>query len=358
MKSQKFAPMILILSLAACHPGEVEDTTSDRERLDQNLAPKEVQLVQAEVREEQPTVSLVGEVRSFDSVAISSEIAGRVEKVHVEVGDRVKAGQPLVQVDRAAFKMRLQQVEARLKAMTADLELARRALERKRDLLSDKTIPEATFDEAQARHDLADAAVLEAQATRDLAQRDFELSIIRAPASGAISNRSATAGAWADVGQDLLHLAIGSKLKVVARVPSQWVPYLQGLEGFDFTVKAGEPPRRAALYSIDPVVNEASRSFEVIGTTPGEGLRPGLFANITLTAPEPVRTLWLPASAVVASDTPRVFLVEDGAVAVRRIQAGNRDDGMVEIRSGLKATDQVILEVGGLSRGLPVTVVE
>ncbi len=358
MKSQTSVLFILILGLTACHPGGGEDASTSRERLDQNLAPKEVKLVQAEIREENPTVSLVGEVRSFDTVTVSSEVAGRVETVHVEVGDRVRADQPLVEVDRAAFKMRLQQAEARLKAMKADLELARRALERKRDLLSDKTIPEATFDEAQARHDLADAAVLEATAARDLAQRDFDNSIIRAPSAGAITARMVTRGAWADVGQGMLQLAVGSKLKIVARVPSRWVPYLNGLEGFDFTIKAGESPRRAKLYSVDPVVNEASRSFEVVGTAPAEGLRPGLFANITLTAPESVRTLWLPASAVVASDTPRVYLVEEGVVAVRRIQAGSRDDGMVEVRSGLYPTEKVILEVGGLSRGLPVTVVE
>lgn len=358
MKPQITVLTALIFGLTACHPGGGEQSNADREQLEKNLAPHEVRLVAPEVREEHPSVSLVGEIRSFDTVVVSSEVAGRVEEVLVEVGDRVQDSQTLVRLDHAPFEIRLQQAEARLKAATADFDLASKVLDRKRDLLSDKTIAQSTVDEAQARYDLAGAAVLEAQAARDLAQRELDKSTITAPAGGAITARAATAGAWTDIGQDLLHLAVGSRLKVVARVPSQWVPYLNGLEGFDFTVTAGETPRRATLYSIDPVVDEASRSFEVVGTVAYDGLRPGLFANVTLVAPEPVRTLWLPASAIVASDTPRVFLVEDGTVAVRRIQAGNRDDGMVEVKSGLEPTERVILEVGGLSRGLPVTVVE
>ena len=118
-----------------------------------------------------------------------------------------------------------------------------------------------------------------------------------------------------------------------------------------------EPSRRARLYSVDPVVNEASRSFEVVGTAPTDGLRPGLFANITLTSPESQRSLWLPASAVMTSDTPRIMLIADGVVELRRVQTERRDDGMVEVVSGLDEGEEVILDVSGLTRGLPVKVV-
>jgi RND family efflux transporter MFP subunit len=313
--------------------------------------------VQPEVREERPAVSLVGEIRPFDHVQVSSEVAGTVESVFVEVGDRVTAGQPLVQIDRDSFRMRLQQAEARVAAAKADLELKRRSLERKEDLLSDRTIPQATFDEAQALFDLAEASLLEAEATRDLAQRDYDKSIVRAPGAGAITVRTTAVGAWADVGMGLVELAVGARVKVVARVPSQWVPYLHGLTTFEFTVRAGEAPRTAKLYSVDPVVSEASRSFEVVGTAPGADLKPGLFANITLVSPEPVTTLWLPATAIMASDTPRVLMVENGETVVRKVQTGERDDGMIEVRAGLDADESVILDVAGLGRAFPVVVV-
>ncbi len=358
MQSKSLSVLILTLSLVACHPGGSDDSATARESLDRNLEPRKVREIVPEVREERPSVALVGEIRAFDSVRISSEVAGRVEQVDVEVGDRVVKGQALVSVAPRTFELRLRQAEARIQAAKADLELARRELARKQDLVSDKTIPQAAFDQAQARHDLAAAALLEAVAIRDLAQHDFEVSVIRAPADGAVTGRSVVAGQWADVGGGLLEMAIGSKVKIVARVPSHWVGALQGLDGFDFSIDPRQPLRRAKLYSIDPVVQEASRSFEVVGTAPADGLKPGMFANVTLEAPDVVQSLWLPVSAILTSDTPKVYLAQDGRIAVKRIQTGLRDDGMIEVVSGLEEGERVISDVAGLSRDLPVEVVE
>jgi len=349
--------LILTLSLVACHPSS-EDPAVARENLDRNLEPRKVMEIVPDIREDRPSVALVGEIRAFDSVRISSEVAGRVEQVNVEVGDRVTKGQALLSVARRTFELRLRQAEARIQAAKADLELARRELARKQDLVSDKTIPQAAFDQAQAHHDLAAAALLEAVATRDLAQHDFEVSIVRAPAAGAVTGRSVVAGQWADIGEGLLEMAIGAKVKIVARVPSHWVGALQGLDGFDFTVGSHQTPRRAKLYSIDPVVREASRSFEVIGTASAEGLKPGMFANVTLESPDLVQSLWLPVSAILTSDTPKVYMALDGRIAIRRIQTGLRDDGMIEVISGLDPGEFVISDVAGLSRDLPVEVVE
>ncbi len=356
----KILPVLfpLVVSLAACHPGGSDAPEHARDNLDQALEPRPVHLVTPEVREEHPTVSLVGEVRAFDTVTVASEVAGQVEAVFVEVGDRVAAGTPLAQIDRQAFQLRREQAAAELAAARADLALAERDLERKIDLRSDNTIPQAALDQAQATHDLAAARVKAAEATLALAERDFEKSMVRAPAAGAVSHRFAVAGQWADVGTAMVRLALGDRVKIAARVPSHWVTYLQGLEGFDFTVRDGEPSRHATLYAVDPVVNDTSRSFEVIGTAGGAGLKPGLYAQVTLTSPEALTSLWLPASAVAASDTPRVYQVEDGRIEVRRVQTGGRDDGMVEIVSGLGADEAVVRDVAGLSRGLPVTVVE
>lgn len=351
--------VLLLLGLSACHPGAAdEDPAAERASLEANLEPQSVREITPELREERPTIHLVGEVRAFDTVTVSAEVAATAVDVHVEVGDPVSAGQPLVTLDRQTFELRLRQAEARVRAATADLELAGRELERKKDLVSDHTIPQATYDQAAARHDLAEAALAEAIANRDLAQHDFSRSIVRAPSAGTITRRTIVAGQWVDVGHALVEMAVGAKVKIAARVPSEWMLMLQGLDGFDFTVAVDEAPRHAELFSIDPVVKETSRSFEVVGTAPAEGLRPGMFANITLTGPNPQTTLWLPVSAVVTSDTPKVYQAVDGRVAVKRIQTGFRDDGMVQVVSGLEPGEKIIETVAGLSRNLPVEILE
>lgn len=350
----------IVLTLVACHPGGGDDVAAAAAAREAALAPREVHLITAEVREERPMLDLVGEVRAFDSIAVSPEVSGKVEAVHAEVGDRVRRDQPLAEVDRTTYRIYLQQAEAELAAARANLELATKELERKRDLLSDETIAQATFDQAKASHDLAFARVSAAEAASALAQRNWERSIVRSPAGGSITERMVVAGQWTDVGQAMFTLAVGDQVKVAARVPANWAPRLTGLDGFDFSVGVAKELRHAKLYSVDPVVDESSRSFEVVGVASNTdgALRPGMFANIRLTAPEVERSLWLPVSAVATSDMSQVMLVEDGAIAVQRVQVGRRADGSIEIVDGLDAGQQVVADVAGLNRGIPVTVVE
>jgi len=350
---------ILVAVLTGCHGADDDDPAAAAETLERALAPREVRLVSPEVREERPSVQLVGEIRAFDTVAISSEVAGKVDRVLVEVGDRVAAGTPLVEVDRKTFHIYLQQAEANLAAANADLALAEKDLERKRDLRSDETIPQSAFDRAQAAHDLGTARVAAASAALDLAQRNYDRSVIRAPAAGAITQRLVVAGQWAEVGVGLFDLAVGDRIKVSARVPEAWAPELAGLEEFTFSVGVSGPVQTAKLYSVQPVVEQASRSFEIVGTAANDGsIKPGMFANVVLEAPAVKQSLWLPAAAVATSDLSQVLTVSDGAIAFRKVQIGRRADGLIEIIDGLSPDEAVIADVSGLSRGIPVTVIE
>jgi membrane fusion protein (multidrug efflux system) len=344
--------------LAGCHGSNGEDPAAAAEELERVLAPREVRLISPEVREEHPSVQLVGEIRAFDTVTISSEVGGRVDRVLVEVGDRVAAGSPLVEVDRQTFKIYREQAAANFAAARADVELAAKELERKKDLRSDETIPQSTLDQAQAAFDLAAARAAAASAALDLAERNYERSVIRAPSAGAVTQRMVAAGQWADVGAGLLNLAVGDTIKVSARVPEAWAPELSGLEEFTFTVGVSEKVRTAKLYSMQPVVEHASRSFEIVGTAANDGtIKPGMFANVKLESPAVEQSLWLPASAVATSDLSQVLIVVDGTIDYRKVRVGRRDDGLVEIVDGLAPDQQVIADVSGLSRGLPVTII-
>jgi RND family efflux transporter MFP subunit len=341
--------------LSGCHGGGSETPSSPS---DEALAPREVRLIGPEAREEQPSIELVGEIRAFDSVTISSEVAGIVDRVLVEVGDRVAAGQALAEVDRATYRIHLDQAEANLAAARADFALADKELERKRDLRSDETISQAAFDQASAARDQAAARVAAAEAALAFAQRNFDRSVVRAPAAGAITQRYATAGQWAEVGVGLFELAVGGKVKVAARVPEAWAPRLTGLESFSFRVGAGGDAHTAKVYSVQPAVEGASRSFEIVGTASADAtMKPGRFATVNLTSPAAATSLWLPASAVATSDLPQVLMVEDGAIVFREVQIGRRVNGSIEIVDGLRPDEQVVADVAGLSRGIPVTIV-
>ncbi len=327
---QRLFQIVFLLSFGAgallgCHGGETDDRAAAEQIVETALAPREVRLVMPEIRDENPGVQLVGEIRAFDTVTMSSEIAGKVDKVFAEVGDRVAAGTALAEVDRETYMIYLQQAEANLAAADADQALAGKELERKRDLRSDETISQAALDQAMAGHDLATAHVAAANAALRLARRNYDRSVVRAPAAGAITQRHVVAGQWAEVGVGLFELAIGNKIKVSARVPAAWAPKLAGLEQFTFSIGVADTTRTARVYSMQPVVEEASRSFEIVGTAVNDGsMKPGMFANLTFESPTVERSVWLPASAVATSDLPQVLMVENDAVSFRTVQIGRR----------------------------------
>jgi RND family efflux transporter MFP subunit len=347
------------LASVACHPSDAGEMAEERARKEAQLEPRSVRLVTPEIREERPAIELVAEVRAFDEVTVAGQVAGAVEEVLVEVGDLVRAGDPLARIDHEAYRLRRDRAAAELAAAKAEAELAARELARKRDLVSDKTIPQATFDQAQASYELATARVEAAKAALALAERDSTLSMVTAPADGVVTARHAVSGQWVDVGVGVVDLALGRKVKVAAEVPAHWVPRLSGLDGFTFWTRGDTEQRSADLYSVDPIVSVSSRSFEVVGTAPASShVRPGMFATARLESPEAVTSLWLPATAVQRSDMPKVFEAVDGRISEIGVQTGRRDDGSIEIVSGLAADQEVIRDVSGLARGLPVTVME
>jgi len=349
----------LALVAAACGGRGTDTPEIARAVREKALAPRPVRLITPEVREEHATLDLVGQLKSDELVAVPAEVEGRVDKVLVNVGDVVRKNQPLAEIDRSTWKNRLEQAEAELGSAVADLSLAEKELNRKKDLLSDKTISQAAFDRAQAQYDLAVAAVKKAQAAQDLATRNWERSVVRAPSAGKVARRDVDPGEWADVGNPIVELSTGRGLKVSARVPERFASTFRGIQSFTFTVGEKGPSMTAKIFSIEPVVEGSSRSYEITGRAknPGGRYRPGMFAKVHLEAPSVKRSLWLPRTAVVASDMPEIMLVEGGTTAIRKVQTGRRQGGKVEVVSGLSANEKVIADVAGLARGIPVKIV-
>ncbi len=336
---QSVVTACVLICLAGCHPESSAPEASAGADTHSALEPRAVSLVRTEAVEEYPTVELTGELRAFEAVPVPAQVAGPVDRVLAEVGDRVSAGTPLAEVDRETYRLQAAEAAARVRAAEADVELSRRELERKKDLLSDHTIAQAVFDEAEARHDLAAAQLEAARAAERLAQQAFDRSRVQAPAAGSIAARHVSPGQWVEVGQAIVDLAVGGRLKVAAEVPENWARRLQGLRGFTFTV-GNLGPYDAKIYSVEQVVEPSSRSFELTGVTaqPADNsLKPGMFVTVTLRSPDAVTTLWVPDTAVATSEMAKVMLVEDGKAVEHKVLVGRREEGRIEILDGLTA---------------------
>ena len=171
------------------------------------------------------------------------------------------------------------------------------------------------------------------------------------PLAGTVVGVSVVAGVFVEPGQELVHLVDLARLWLEARIPETDLGRVDGARGAWFEVDGYETTTDvpgAALVSTGGVVDPVSRTvplvFEV--ANPDGRLRVGAFATVHLPLGEPVRTLAVPASAVLEERGLEVVYVQvEGEAFERRVvRTGVRDAGWVAIASGLEAGEYVVVE--------------
>lgn len=281
-----------------------------------------------EEREGLRTQGLPGTVHPSDQAVIASKLMATVETVGVSIGERVKQGDLLVELDAAEIAAQVEQA----RAAVAQLE---RNLEREQALLAQSaTTAEAvrTLEDEirQARARLREAEIMDGY-TR-----------IRAPFDGIITAKEVLRGDFATPGMPLLTLEGLGNLEVHVQVPDSLValPIGESVE-----VRANGAVLDGRLQEWSPAADPASRTRLAKLQMPGEThLRSGQYVTVNWPA-EATRSLWMPAGALSeVGQLDRVFRVEDGSVQLQLIRTGKRVDDEILVLAGLEAGDTVVLD--------------
>jgi len=349
------------LALAAGCGGGAESTggvasAADRDSIAQNLAPRQVAVARPQARQVSETAEAIGSLTPFVEAAVGADVEGVVTETLVEVGRRVASGDPLADIDRATFELRVAQADSGLAQAQAQAELAAKELARKRQLLEDRTISQATFDTFAAQAKLADAGVGAARAARDLAARDFAKSRLTAPIAGVVAARLVDRGDRVGVGDVLFRIAETARLKLVFALPEGYAGRVGELAAVSFTAAGGGEAREATRWAIAPVVDAASRTVEctfVVDNRHGR-VPAGASARVRATFPGATTRWVVPRTALTLEELPRVYEVVDGIARPRIVEVGNVTDTEVEIISGIDASTSVIADAAGIFDGVPV----
>lgn len=346
-------------------------------------------------------VEAVGTIFAYEDVTVSSEVEGRVEKVLVDVGDRVVAGQPLVQVLPTELKLTLAQQEAALnqararlglrdgeedlldvthaaevEKAAADLNDARKNYTRAETLQKQGIMARQTFDESEARYKAAQAAydlavqgvqnlrgqLAQYKAAVALARKKLADAVIRAPFAGQIRERSVTEGQYLKVQTPVASIVQNDPLRVRVRVPEKWAAWVK--VGQPLTVSVEAYPGRnfnGQISRINPAVDQQTRAFEVEALVENhEGLlKPGFFVKALIPSNKVDQALLAPAAAVhYVYGIYNTYVIEGGKLKEREIKIGDRHGEDVEILDGLKLGESVALAEEGqvLKDDAPVTV--
>ncbi|MET1070049.1 MAG: efflux RND transporter periplasmic adaptor subunit [Pseudomonas prosekii] len=291
----------------------------------------------------------VGTLKALQGVNLSLEIAGTVKDLMFESGQKVKAGQPLLQLDSAVES-------ALLETAQADLGLAQLDFGRGSQLVDSRAISKGEFDRLSAQLQKNKATVNQLKAS--LAKKR-----ILAPFSGTIGIRQVDVGDYLASGTMIATLQDLSSLYVDFFLPEQSVPKIALGQPVQVIVSAYPSESFAGTISaINPKVENSTRNILVRATlaNPDGKLLPGMFVSLQVLLPDPQAHIVVPESAITYTLYGNSLYVvgqkkaEDGSVekddqgqpiliAERRfIETGERRDGWVMINKGVQNGEQVV----------------
>src|SRR5919108_2878683 len=302
------------------------------------MPPMPVDAATAQYQSLVDAVRATGRLEAVDAVELRPDEQGRVTAILFREGQQVARGTPLIKIDDAMLR-------AQLERAVADRDLANQQLERVRRLRSQNASSVADLEraEAAARSAAAAVAVLALQ---------IERTTVRAPFTGVVGQRFVSVGDYVTPAERLLTIQTVDPQRAVIEVPERHAVRLREGQTVEFTV-AAVPGRvfRGQVDFIDPVVQNTLRTIVVKARAPNPDrvLRPGMFIEARLATATRSNAVVVPEDAVQPLRTANVvWAVANGKASRRVVQLGARSQGVVEVVSGVRAGEQVV--VGGLER--------
>ncbi|MFJ4374411.1 efflux RND transporter periplasmic adaptor subunit [Pseudomonas japonica] len=279
----------------------------------------------------------VGELEAANQVQLAAESAGRVVRIAFESGQVVKAGQLLVQLNDAPE----QAERLRLRAQLGNAEAL---LQRTRKLRASNVTSQEQLDNASTAMEMARGELQQVEAR--IAQK-----AIVAPFSGKLGIRRVHQGQYLNAGETIASLVDPTSLRVNFSLNEQAVAELRNGQHLRLSVDA-LPDRQfsARVSAIDPMIS-ASRLVRVQATLANAdgGLQPGMYASVRLDALQAPNVLALPETAITYTAYGQTVFVAsrdpEKGLSVSRVgvTTGERWQGRVEITSGLREGDQVVV---------------
>lgn len=353
-------------------------------------APQEIPTIDAKVLVVESSVSPAkvraqGSLVADEVTVVGAKVAGRVADVHVDVGDVVQAGDPLVTLDRNEFELEVSLARAQLVQARAALGLnaddpveklvpeksppvrearavwdeSKTRTERLQRLLPKNAATQEALDQAvaaervaEARHASAMNGVLEKiaqirvrSAELALAQQRLDDTAVVAPFDGYVQERHVAHGSFVPVGQAIVTLVRTSTLRFRGTMPERHAQRLAVGQEVTLSIESVSEPITAKITRISPVVQERNRSlmFEVELPNADGRLRTGLFAEAAVIVDPLARAIIIPPSAVVEfAGAEKVWKVTDGLAGEQVVETSRHTVEGIEITSGLSEGDVIL----------------
>src|SRR5712692_10409623 len=287
-------------------------------------------------------IAATGQIEAIQSIELRPEVSGRITDILVREGQEVAEGTPLFKVDDAELKAQVAQADA-------ERQLARQALERTKQLITQNASSTSDLEQSEAKSRGADA-------NYDLLKTRLDRTLVRAPFGGVAGRRLVSIGTYVSPQTPLITLQSVNPQYASFDVPERYADRLRRGQLVSFQV-AALPGKNFSgeVVFVDPVVELPGRTILIKARVPNpEGrLQAGMFIEARVATDIRPNAIVVPEDAILPlQGFTYVWVAKDGKADRRQVTVGVRTAGWAEIQGGgIDAGDQVV--VGGLERLFP-----
>lgn len=346
------AAAILILIALVATPWPRHGTAADAKAGPQSPQVTPVSIVLAERGKAKRELVLPASILAFQETAIYARTNGYIKRWLVDIGDRVRSEQLLAEIEAPEVDQELQETQAALAQIRANLELARTTAERYKALIKDDAVSPQEVDEKVAAYEARKADFTAAQAKVKRLQEQKAFQRVTAPFSGTIMARNAEVGAIVTAGGSasspwIYKLVQSDPLRVRVSVPQNYARLVSvGTEADLLVRELGDKPFSAKVSRMASAFDPATRTMLVELLVPNRDgvLSPGMYGQIRFQLLNESPPLVVPVTALLVSgDGVRVATVDaDNKVRMKSVKLGRDLGKQVEILDGIAEGERVV----------------
>jgi membrane fusion protein (multidrug efflux system) len=309
-----------------------------------SVIPVEVKIIQPERIEN--IIRITGAILANESVALKSEISGKIEKIYFQEGQRAKKGDLLLSINN-------DEIVAQLERLKYTQKLSEAIEYRQRQLLEKEAISREEYEIALTTLNTTQSDIKETEAR--LAKHK-----LYAPFDGIIGLRQVSEGSYITPGDLVVNIYNINPIKIEFSVPGKYSPLVNIGDSINFTTEASENVFIGIIYAVEPRIDPRTRTLPIraICRNDEEVLIPGQFANIDYILNVLPDALMVPSQSIIPElNSHKVFTYKNGLVNQENVNIGLRTDTEVQITQGINPGDTVITTgILQVRQGMPVDI--
>ena len=344
MKTKLYIAALFIFAITISSCG-----SDDKKTVSDNSPAVAVEVSTVSEGNSSPFLSASGKIEAVNSANISTRMMGYVDKIYVQVGDKVNKGQQLISINNADISAKLAQVNAGITEANAAFNNAEKDYNRYTALFNENSASQKELDDITANYNMAKARLEGAKQMKNEVNAQFSYSNIRAPFNGVVTNKFIKVGDMANPGMPLVEVESPGNFQVLAMVPESEILEIKSGSEVGILIKTLDETFKGTVAEVSTSAKNTGGQYmvKVLLDESNSKLLSGMYATVQFPTAKKANTnrVLIPLEAIVQNgQLSGVYTVSESNTALLRwLRLGRTYGDSVEVLSGLSAEEQYII---------------